>query len=149
MKLHLTFLATALAVGLPLLADAQIIKPIDYRKQADVDNKTANFSDLQFGTVSQPTRDVSKAPITQGDLKLQGVDLNQMDLKMVDTSVVPTAVLPKANFTAKRATADKMNDQSDKQLDQTKQKAPISERQIRAFAPGGEEALKKQLSEPH
>jgi hypothetical protein len=149
MKLRLTIVAIALAGCLPPLADAQIIKPIDYKKDADVNNKSASYGDLQFDTISQPTRDVAKAPIAKGDMKLQGVDLNQMNLQMLDMSTIPTATLPKANFTAKRATVDKMNDQSAKQLDQTKQKAPVTEHQIRAFAPGGEDDLKKQLNEPH
>ena len=34
-------------------------------------------------------------------------------------------------------------------MDQTKQKAPINNRQIRPFTPGGEEELKKQLKDPH
>ena len=148
MKRLLIILAIAVAGCLPRLAGAQIIKPIDYKKQADVNNKSVNYGDLQFDTISQPTRDIPKSPITKGDVKLQGVDLNQMDLKMLDMSTVPTADLPKENFKAKRAVADKMNDQSGKQLDQTKQKAPITERQIRAFAPGGDEQLKKQLSAP-
>jgi len=149
MKRLLTILAIALAGCLSPLANAQLIKPIDYKKQADVNDKNLNYGDLHFDTVSQPTRDMPKSPITKGDMKLQGADLNQMDLKMLDMSAIPTADLHKANCTAKRAAADKMNDQSAKQLDQTKQKAPITERQIRAFVPGGEEQLKKQLNEPH
>ena len=144
MKRLLTILAISLAGWLSPLADAQLIKPIDHKKEADVNNKNLNYGDLHFDTISQPTRDIPKSPITKGDVKLQGVDLNQMDLKMLDMSVVPTADLPKANFKAKRAAVDKMNDQSAKQLDQTKQKAPITERQIRAFVPGGEEELKKE-----
>jgi hypothetical protein len=62
---------------------------------------------------------------------------------------VSTTVLPKTNFTAKRAAVDKSNDLAKKQVDQTKRVAPITDRQIRPFTPGGEEELKKQLNEPH
>jgi len=67
---------------------------------------------------------------------------------MVDTSVVPTAVLPKANFTAKRAAVDKMNDQSAKQLDQTKQKAPITERQISRVRAGWGRGIEETTQRP-
>lgn len=127
------------------------LKPVDQTKQADVNGKNVSFGDVPFGTISQPMRDSPKAPLTKGDLKLENADLKEraLELKTVEMTSIPISVLPKANFTAKRAAADKPNDQNTKQVDQTKQKAPISERQIRPFMPGGEEELKKQLNEPH
>jgi hypothetical protein len=121
-------------------------KPLDYSKQADVNGKTVTFGDLHYGTVSQPTRPGSTtSPLSKGDLQLHRMELNEVNLKSVDMSTVSEPVLPQVNFTAKRAAADKVNDQGSRQLDQTRQKAPITSRQIRPFTPGGEEELKKQL----
>lgn len=146
-------LAVVLAGLLSPQAGAWIdpLKPIDQAKQADVNGKNVSFGDVPFGTISQPMRDSPKAPLTKGDLKLEDADLKEraLELKTVEMPSIPTSVLPKANFRAKRATADKLNDQDTKQVVQTKQKAPITERQIRPFMPGGEEELKKQLNEPH
>jgi hypothetical protein len=75
--------------------------------------------------------------------------LNEVTLKSVEMSTVPEPVLPQVNFSAKRAAADKVNDQGSRQLDQTKQKAPITSRQIRPLTPKGEEELKKQLNTLH
>ncbi len=122
--------------------------PVDRTKLADVNGKTVSYSNVPFDTISQPTRDVPGSPLTKGVLKFQGVDLNNVDLSTRDMSTVSLPVLPKANFTAKRATADKQNDQTSKQVDHTTRKAPITDRQIRPFTPAGEEELKKQLNEP-
>lgn len=151
MKLRLALLAVALAGFLSPQARAQVLKPIDRTKQAEVNDKTVSFGDVALDTVSQPTRDLPReSPLQQGDLKLQNVDLKDKDLslKTLDMSTVSTPVLPKANVTAKRAAVDKKNYENKKELDQTKQKAPITDRQIRPFTPGGEEELKKQLNGP-
>jgi hypothetical protein len=73
-----------------------------------------------------------------------------VDLESVEFSTISTPILPQANFTAKRAAAgDKLSDENQKQLAHSKQKAPVTERQIRPFTPGGMEELKKQLATPH
>jgi hypothetical protein len=77
------------------------------------------------------------------------MQLNEVNLKSIEMPTVPQPMLPQVNFTAKRAAADKVNDRGTRQLDQTKQKAPITGRQIRPFTPGGEEELKKQLNTVH
>jgi hypothetical protein len=77
------------------------------------------------------------------------MELNEVDLKSIEMSTVSEPVLPQVNFSAKRAAVDKVNDQGARQLDQTKQKAPITSREIRAFTPGGEQELKKQLNTIH
>jgi hypothetical protein len=150
MKRYPVLLAAALAGFLSPLGHAQQnVNPIDYGKQADVNKKNLTFGDVPFNTISQPTRDLpNKSPIAKGDLKLSGTDLKDVDLKTLEMNTVSTPSLPKANFTAKRAAADKMNDLSKRQVDQTKQVAPITDRQIRPFMPGGEEELKKQLNGP-
>ena len=151
MKLRLALLAVTCAACLSPLIDAQVFKPIDRTKQADVNNQTVNFSDVQLGTVSPAARDLPrKSPLSKGDLKLQDADVKDkgLDFKTLDMSTVPMAVLPKVNFTPKHAAIDSKNCESKKDLDQTKQKAPITDRQIRAFTPAGEEELKKQLNNP-
>jgi hypothetical protein len=147
-------LSITLTALLPALSPAQVLdqvkKPIDYSKQADVNGKNVTFGELHYGTVSPPTRAGSAtSPLSKGDLQLKRLELNEVNLKSVEMSTVSEPMLPQVNFTAKRAAVDKVNDQGSRQLDQTKQKAPITSRQIRPFTPGGEEELKKQLNSPH
>ena len=142
MSFRHALLLTALAALFPALSPAQILdqikKPFDLSKQADVNDKTVTFGDLHYGTVSQPTRVISRtSPLTKGDLHQQQMELNQVDLKSVEMSTLPEPVLPQVNYSAKRAAVDKVNDQGNRQLDQTKQKAPINSRQIRTSTPGG------------
>jgi hypothetical protein len=149
MKLwNLWLLPAVLAVSLSPLARAQLAKPIDPTKKADVGGKSVNPGEVRFNTLSQPTRDLPNSALTKGDLKFQDVDTKGVELNSLQFSSVATSVIPKANFTAKRI-ADKTSDESDKRLDHVKKKAPINERQIRAFTPAGEEELKKQFKELH
>ncbi len=146
-------MSIALAALSPALSPAQVLqqatKPLDYTKQADVNGKTVTYGDLHYGTISQPTRAGSTtSPLSKGDLQLQRLELNEIDHKSVDLSTISEPTVPRVNYTAKRAAVDKVNDESNRQLDQSKQKAPITDRQIRAFAPGGQEELKKQLNSP-
>ena len=147
--LNLALLAVALALCPPPHLDAQILRPVDPNKKADVGDKSVKFGDAQLNTVSQPTADLPNAELSKGDLKLQNADTkNVSDLKSLEQPLVETHVVPQANFTAKRIVT-KSNDASRKNLDDAKKKAPITDRQIRPFTPGGEEELKKQLNEPH
>jgi hypothetical protein len=150
MKLRSILLVVALVAVLSPRAGAWTDPraPIDRTKQADVNGMNVSYSDVPLDTISQPSRDVPGSPLTKGDLKPQSVDLHNVDFSTRDMSTITLPVLPKANFTAKRATADKQNDQTSKQVDHTTRKAPISDRQIRPFTPGGEEELKKQLNQP-
>jgi len=144
----------ALTTVLPTLLSAQdtrqTIKPLDYSKQADVNGKIVHFDDLHFGTVSQPIRVSSKAsPLSKGDLQFQTLELNKLNPNSVQLPTLPQPVLPKVNFAAKRAAVDKAIDQTSRQLELSKQNAPITTRVIRPFTPGGEEELKNQLNTPH
>jgi hypothetical protein len=135
----------------PATALMDPLKPIDVNKQADVGSKNVNFDDVRFDTISQGTRELSKAPLSKGSLKLKNADVRDKhaDFELLEMPAVSMPVLPKANFTAKRAVVDKVNDEAQKQVDQTKQVAPITSRTIRAFTPAGEEELKNQLRDPH
>jgi hypothetical protein len=155
MKLGLTVLAVVLAASLSSPAQAQIVKPIDPNKKADVSDKTLNYDNVSFDTLSQPTSVLPSSPLSKGGLKFQDVDHKKVDLKTLEMSTVSTPSLPRSNFTAKRAEVDvlrdetkKQADQTKKQTDQTKKKAQINERQIRPFTPPGEEELKHQLNQP-
>jgi hypothetical protein len=143
-----------LAVLLSTSVYGQIVKPIDPTKQADVGGKTVNFSDLQFDTLSQPANGLAGSSVSKGNIKFQDVDQRKadihrqkMDFNTVDMSTVSEPTVPRANFTARRADVD-MSSEPRKQVEQTKKKAPINDRQIRPFTPSGEEDLKHQLNEP-
>ena len=149
MKLRM-LLSLTVAIEIVLLswAGAQILQPIDPKKMADIDTKPVNLGEAQFQTVPQLTRDQPNAPVSKGNVKFQGYDTKQVDFHTLEMSTIEKPVLPQANFTAKRI-AVKMSDETNKKLNHAKEKAPINKREIRPFAPGGEEELKKQLNEPH
>ena len=147
--LNFSLLAVALVWCPSPCLNAQLLKPIDQNKKADIGDKSVKPGDAQLNTISRPTLDLPNAELSKGDLKLQDADTkNVTDLKSLEYSTVETHVVPRANFTAKRI-AIKSNEANDKKLDDAKKKAPITGRQIRPFTPGGEEELKKQLNEPH
>jgi hypothetical protein len=151
-KLQCVLLMMALATARQLPAQIldQMKKPLDYSKQADVTGKNIQLGDLHYGTVPQSSPALSGgSPLTKGDLHLQNADLGEIQLKSVDLSTVSQPVLPQANYEGKRAVADKDNDKATVQADETKQNAPITNRQIRVFAPGGEEQLKQQINKLH
>lgn len=156
MKPGLTLLAVILAVLLSKPTLAQLVKPIDVNKQADVMGKTVNFDNLQFDTLSQPmTAQPSHSPLSKGNLKFQDTDQKKAEFNTVDMSTITKPTLPKANFTTRSAEVDvpndavqKQADQNKKQSDQTGKKAQITQRQIHAFTPDGEGDLKHQLNEP-
>jgi hypothetical protein len=148
-RLNSTLVAVGLALVLASRLDAQILKPVDPNKKADVGDKSVKFGDAQLGTVSQPTADLPNAELSKGVLKLQNADTkNVTGLKMLEHPMVETHVVPQANFTAKRIVTPS-NEANDKSLNDAKKKAPVTDRQIRPFTPSGEEELKKQLNEPH
>ena len=149
MKLGLTLLAVILTVFLSTPAHAQILKPIDTTKQADVTGKTVNFGNVQFGTLSQPTSILpSSSPLSNGNLKFQDTDQKKAEFNTLGMPSISRPTLPQANFSTRRAAADVPCDQARKQAEQTKKKAQINGRQIHPFTPGGEEELKHQLNQP-
>jgi hypothetical protein len=150
MKLRRLFLLVAALQALWFAgANAQILKPIDPNKKADLDTKSSlNLDEAQFPTVSQPTRDEPGAVLPQGDVKLRDVHEKQVNLENLKMPTIEKPVLPQANFTAKNI-ATKVRDESNKNLSQSKEKAPITNRQIRPFTPSGEQEMKKQLKDPH
>ena len=149
MKLGLILLAVILAASLSAPAHAQIVKPIDPTKLADVNNKTVNFGDAQFDTLSQPTRMLpSSSPLSKGNLKFQDTDQKKAEFNTLEMSTISRPTLPKANFTTRRAAVNMTSDVPRKQAEQTKKTAQINGRQIHPFTPAGEEELKHQLNEP-
>jgi hypothetical protein len=149
MKLGLILQAVICALLFSLPVRAQIVKPIDRTKQADVNDKTLSFGDVPLNTLSQPTSDLSGSPLPKGELKFQDVGQKNADLKTLEMPTVSTPSLPRSNFTTRRAAADVPSDETNKkQAEQARKKAQINERQIRPFTPAGEEELKRQLNEP-
>src|SRR5882672_4517518 len=91
MKLwKLSLLAAVLTALLSPLAHAQLGKPIDPTKKADVGEKSVSFGEARFNTLSQPTRDPSNAALTKGDLKFQDVDTKGVELNSLQFSSVAT-----------------------------------------------------------
>jgi len=146
--LNFTLLAVALALCPAPRLNAQVLKPIDPNKKADVSDKTVTFGDAQLSTIAQPTADLPNAELPKGDLKLQNADTKDVtDMKLLEYPWFETHVVPKANFTAKRI-AIKSNEADNKNLNYVEKQAPITNRQIRPFTPGGEQELKQQLRKP-
>jgi hypothetical protein len=132
-------------IGVALAANAwaQLVKPIDYSKIADIDTKSATLPTLNLNSQTEPSRTLSVLPMSDKQPELKQLQQNQLDLNNVDFSFINSRVLPQQNFTAKRAVV------SDQLLDQPfikTDKAPITSRQIKAYTPQGTEELKKQLS---
>jgi hypothetical protein len=142
--------AAAIAV-LTASVFAQVFKPIDPTKRADnVNGKDLQFGSAEFKTVTPDTREMSGASVSDKMAELKGdVELTKLKLQTLDLgNATKTNVLLYKNFTAKRVAVTD-NVRPDKDLDDVRQaKAPISQRQIHPFMPGGEEELKKQLSKP-
>jgi hypothetical protein len=132
-----------IGVALAANAGAQLIKPIDYHKIADIDTESATLPTLNLGTQAEPSRTLSVLPLSQKQPELKQLNQNQLDLNNADFSFINSRVLPQQNFTAKRAVVtDQLLDQPFIKTD----KAPIASRQIKAYTPQGAEELKKQLS---
>jgi len=149
MKLGLTALAVFLAALLPTTAHAQVLKPLDLTKQADVNNKVVTFGEVQFDSLSQPTSVLpSSSPLSKGKLKFHDVDQKKAEFNTLEMSTISRPTLPKANFTTRSAAVDVPSGETKKQAEQTKKQAQINERQIHPLTPGGEEELKHQLNEP-
>jgi hypothetical protein len=129
---------------------AQILKPIDHNKLADdVSSKNLQFGSAEFNTIKMDTRETARSSVSDKTAVLKGnVGLNKLELQTLNLDNIIKTNLQFKNFTAKRAAiTDKAR--SDKDLSDVQQaKAPIAKRQIRPFAPGGEEELKKQLNTP-
>ncbi len=137
---------TVLILSGALNATAQVLKPIDPTKQADeINNKTFHTSDVDLKTISQPTRDLSRSPLTNKQQKFNEINSKTVNLQSLEHPTIPMNTLPQKNFTAKRAAeSDKTRAESKNILKQPA--APITDRQLHPFAPGGEEELKKQLN---
>ena len=128
-----------------LNASAQVLKPIDPNKQADeINNKTVQAADVNLNTISQPTRSFPTSPLTDKQQKLKDVNTKTVDLNTLQRPTIPQDTLPQKNFTAKRATeSNKTSPDTQKTVKQPV--APIPDRQLHPFAPGGEDELKKQF----
>ena len=129
-------------------ANTQVIQPVDPEKQADVDGEAVSLPNVQFETLSQGSADFSvlalpaSQPAQAADVQKKSVDLNSMSL----TTLAPPMLSHTNNvFPTVGASGEKFET---KELSTTTSKAPITNRQIRAFTPSGTEELKEQLNKP-
>ena len=139
--------ATLLATAFSLAAVAQVLRPIDPAKNADdINNKSVTLPDVNLSTLPQPSRKLQQATESGKQFQYEQVHTKWVELGTLGHPNVETKALPQTNFTAKRAAG---TDKAQRFKDVKLGKAPITDRQIKAFQPGGEEELKKQLNEPH
>ncbi|MGD0651359.1 MAG: hypothetical protein ABSA97_09510 [Verrucomicrobiia bacterium] len=141
---HLLY-GAVLVAAFSVSAAAQILKPLDPGKRADdINNKSVNFGNVNLRTISTGMRQTTRSSLSDKNAHFNGVNLSDVELRLLNLSDVQMKTLPQQNFTAKRAVLpDKVPPQE--QLGLIHTKAPIKDRQIRAFTPAGEEELKKQL----
>jgi len=147
-QMHPEFMKRVILSGLlvavfSISAVAQVLKPIDRRKQADVNNKSVNLPNVNLNTQSEPTRGLPSLPLSNVQPHLKDVKIKHVGLNTLDLSAVTMKTLPQQNFTAKRAV---VSDRMHREAVVTTGNAPIKDRQIRAFTPAGEEELKKQFN---
>lgn len=128
-------------------AHAQLLKPIDVRQLADVNDKTVDMPTVNFDTIPQPTRTQPILPLTGQRLEpADTVETKRVDTHTLRYDNVAVKVLPQQNFSPKRATVAG-NASLPPAVDTPK--ADIKKRVIRPLTPAGAEELKKQLNEPH
>ena len=131
------------------VARSQVFKPIDPSKRADdIQNKDVRFGTTESKTVTMNTKEMSRSPVSSKMVVLKGdVELNRLELQTLSLGTLTKSSLPQKNFTPKRAVIIVDKVRSEKELDDVRQtRAPVAQRQIRPFAPGGEEELKKQIN---
>jgi hypothetical protein len=136
-----------IAASVTLQAVAQVFRPVDPTKQADVNNKTVTLPGVNFQTLPQGSRSFStltlpvNRPTQATDVQNRSVNLNTVSLPMI---TAPTLTRTNITFSDVAGTGKKLGTN-----DLPTSIAPITNRQIRAFTPAGEEELKKQLNELH
>ena len=146
-RLGISIISCVLLLALAGAARGQILKPIDTRQSAEVGQKNVNFGDVPLQLLKQPNRPLADSPLSKGNLQFQGVETQNLELQSLELNGVSTETLPQPAVKNERAPGtDSISDVTHKKV--TDKSAPINDRQIRAFTPGGEEELKKQLNEP-
>ena len=139
---HLLY-GAVLVAAFSVSAAAQIIKPIDPGKRADdINHKIIDLGNVNLGTISTGMRQTTRSSLSDKNAHFNGVNLSDVELRSLNLSGVQMKALPQQNFTAKRAA---VSGQMHREAEVKTVKAPIKDRQIRAFTLAGEEELKKQL----
>jgi hypothetical protein len=139
-------LVAAAALCAPWPVRAQWLKPIEPRKQAEIDGTSIELKDAELKSLTEPARDLPQRRLPNSELDLKRADTRDLQLKSLDFSTLPVRQLPQVNFTAKHAAAERQL-RHDTRKEIPAPKAPLPDREIRAFSPAGEEELKKQLNE--
>lgn len=142
-RLQTVVLGIALAsVAAP--AFAQVLQPIDPRKQADVSRQFVDPARIGLTTLSQPTHQDSRKPTSQRSLQFAPADTRSVDKETLrqPSMTFDTRPMPHSNFSAQRAPkADLARDTPTVET----ARAPITDRIINVYTPAGQEELKRQL----
>jgi hypothetical protein len=131
-----------MAVG----ADAQLLRRVDPNKEADLGNPNITAPTLNLETLPQPGRSLPPSALSGRERALNEVRFHDVTLGEARFHDVPTQRVPTQNFTSRRAA---VSEQFRSQRQVSHGAAPIPDRQIRPFMPGGEEELKEQLKIPY
>jgi hypothetical protein len=135
------------AVCIAFSAHGQLVQPAAPHKSADdVNNKTVSFPGASFDSLPQLTHATAESPLNRKHVRLKDVSSNQLEWRSLSLGAVKTKNLPQSNFVAKRAAIS--TQRREFHVIKTSN-APITNRQIRAFTPGGEDELRRQLNTPH
>ena len=144
--------ALLVAILVAASASAQVLRPIDPNKSADVSGKAVDLPTVNFGNVSQPTRSQPVSPLSnqfrEGDgiVETKSVETKDVEMSLLSHSTIPATIVPQQNFTAKRAPLASNVPPSERVKTPN---AKINKREIRPFTPAGNDELVKQLREPH
>ena len=142
-----SFILGLAAVSVALNVMAQVFRPVDTSKQADVNGKFVALPTVSFQTLPQGSQSFSilslpgNQPAQASDVQNKSVDLNAVSL--------PTITAPTLSQTNVSLSDVASKDWTQATNALPPQVAPITNRVIRAFTPAGEEELKKQLNTPH
>ncbi|HUK81332.1 MAG TPA: hypothetical protein VLZ12_01745 [Verrucomicrobiae bacterium] len=141
-----SFIFGLVAAGVTLNVVAQVFRPVDPTKQADVGTKTVTLPNVNFQTLPQGSRSFSILALPNTQPQSSDVQNKSVDINTVGWPTITTPTLSRTNLVY----PDVAGTEKTREIkDLPTAVAPITNRQIRAFTPAGEEELKKQLNEPH
>jgi hypothetical protein len=128
---------------------AQVFKPVDSRRLADVNKKVIQPDQLDLKTLPRQLYQTGEAPAARKRVARKSANTRMANVSMVDLPLHPVGFVPQKNFTAKHAT---QSDQKAVLPDGRPaaevlpaETAPIRKRVIHARTPAGEQKLREQL----
>jgi len=133
----------AVAVAGTRVASAEVVRPIDTKKMADVNGKMFSGGNLQLNVINPATVDFSQSPLTGKGTSFGRVEMPAAETHNVETPAIAQPTVPRVNFDAKRA-AESGNIRAEKAL--PGQNAPVKDNTLQPGTPAGQEELKKLLN---